>query len=246
MTMFELSKILPCVSSAAAVGLSLKNVAQTLWTPQRAIVRPVFPALISLSVRAQDRMSSRSSVPPLVVENIENAVVFPEIENSGLRSRSRSVTKGSFQNDVADIGRVKCNRGCRPVYNEDISLDEPEDDWLTQENAANILESRIAVYRTETRRQDQEERRQSSFSWNFAEFLSEVWMEKAIAEKYYEAALHEDRHNAKLLVKYAQFAWKSLDNVSKAESLFKEAISESPDDPVVLASYAHFLWQTED
>ncbi|KAJ7294800.1 hypothetical protein O6H91_06G049700 [Diphasiastrum complanatum] len=239
--MSELSKIIPCLS-VVAIGPALEKVTKNLCPPQRAPVTPM------LSSSAQDGKICRSSAPSLValvVDNNRSSIVLPKVENSGVASRSRSVTKGSFQAD-ADIGRVECsNRGCRPVYEEDVSFDALEDDWLTQESAGTVLESRIAIYHNRASKKDQEERHKPSFSQDFAEFLSEVWIEKGSAEKYYEAALNEDRHNAKLLVQYAQFAWSTLANVSKAEKLFKEAISESPDDPHILASYAHFLWQSE-
>ena len=83
------------------------------------------------------------------------------------------------------------------------------------------------------------------FQGDFAWYLYKVWIQKDLAEKYYEQALEMEPRNPQLLGEYAEFVWTLMGDEEKAEKLFNAALQENPNDPTIRGSYALFMWQRE-
>lgn len=179
-----------------------------------------------------------------------------------------AMRRPEFSVQEAEVGKVECNgRGCRPFLDDD-----DHDDHLPAAGAASasaarldwnhdrpptvdVLASRAALYHSRSAARDRAAARASAgaktaastrFPLDFAEYLDEVWMETAAADKYFCAALQADGRNPRLLLAYANFCWRSQADADKAERVYKQALELAPHDPDILASYAHFLWQADD
>lgn len=201
---------------------------------------------------AEERLGSRGRALvcriPRTESEVSTVVLDMDTDTyvpTGLET-TRAALQGSFTTHAA-VGRVECNsRGCRPIIDDVLvpAWSLPEN-WLSQADASEVLESRTAVYHTRNQRRDLEVRPEPHFPKDFAVFLNEVWLENGAAEKYFELAIQADPHDSKLLSEYATFSWKSLKNLDKAEELFKQALEQTPDDHDILANYAVFLWQSD-
>eukprot|EP01018_Ginkgo_biloba_P002226 Gb_14542 [translate_table: standard] len=140
--------------------------------------------------------------------------------------------------------RVECNgRGCKPVSEEDLVLDGDEN-WVCSENSNEILQARVKAYH-KRRQEEKDLGKRGHFYRDFAEYLNEVWMQRNLAQKYYEKGLERDPRDLQLLQRYAEFVWSELGNAEKAEEIYAKAVQEYPEDAEVLGSYASFLWQTD-
>eukprot|EP00850_Spirogloea_muscicola_P009535 SM000053S17492 [mRNA] locus=s53:737290:737847:- [translate_table: standard] len=158
--------------------------------------------------------------------------------------------EGSYIMQAA-VGRVECNsKGCRPIYDDDDDqspapsgcADSP---WQSAMEGADELESKRAAYQTRCAVRDAEVGGAHPYSVDYALFLNEVWQEKASAENHFEGAIRRSPFDARLLLGYAHFCWKTLGDATKAEHMYRRAMKEAPDSAEVLASYALFLWQSE-
>ncbi|GLJ23859.1 hypothetical protein SUGI_0453360 [Cryptomeria japonica] len=147
---------------------------------------------------------------------------------------------GGPSDDILPTARVEyTNLGYRPVLSDDLSSATLPYGWLPYEQATRILNARIEKYRGMELDPDRH------FDRDFARYLSKVWMQKDLAEKYYERALAMEPWNPRLLVEYAVFSWVLMGNEEKADELFDAALQKDPHDPIILGSYAFFLWQRE-
>ncbi|KAH9300924.1 hypothetical protein KI387_012507, partial [Taxus chinensis] len=125
----------------------------------------------------------------------------------------------------APAGLVECtDRGCKPVFHEDdlTTLVSDNDDWVCLENAGDIVRSRIKAYHEKLSQEDNLE--SGNFYKDFAGYLNHVWMQKELANKYYEEALKKERSNAELVTEYAEFVWKRLKNREMADQVLEEAV----------------------
>ena len=66
--------------------------------------------------------------------------------------------------------------------------------------------------------------RKAHFQGEFARYLYKVWIQKDLAEKYYEQALEMEPCNPQLLGEYAEFVWTLMGDEEKAEKLFNAAL----------------------
>lgn len=142
---------------------------------------------------------------------------------------------------IAAIGRVECTGlGCRPVFPDNVlSAAMFHDGWLPYEHAMEALNARIQSYN------GMKMNPRGHFHGDFARYLYRVWMQKALAEKYYEQALEIEPRNPQLLVEYAEYVWNLMGDEEKAEKLFNVALQEDPNDPIIRGSYALFMCQRE-
>ncbi|GLJ30314.1 hypothetical protein SUGI_0599710 [Cryptomeria japonica] len=135
--------------------------------------------------------------------------------------------------------RAKCN--CRAFKKKPTYLSEINEDL--------ILQSRIRDYHMRCDDSEEEEEEfhdgEAHFYKDFAAYLSRVWMESSLAEKYYRKAMEIQPCNWHLLRKYAEFAWDELGNPKKAKEIYEYALQEHPEDVKLLGSYAFFLWKVD-
>lgn len=142
-----------------------------------------------------------------------------------------------------------CSRGCRPIFPSNTEDDScvlvGEDGVWGEDEAFGLLEARAASYTERRTVRDLEICPDVSFPVDFAEFVNDVWKETSTATKYFEIALKRKPNDANVLVRYAQFAWKTLGDIDKADELFARAVEESRDDSELQSMYALFLWQMD-
>lgn len=159
----------------------------------------------------------------------------------------------TFEAEV-EAGRLECGRGgCRPIF-DDVHeeggcatrvAEVVDEDWGNDE-AFSLLEARAATYTERRAMRDLEIRPYVGFPLDFAEFVNDVWQERSIAARYFDIAMRRNPNDAMMLVRYAQFVWKTLGDLDKADELFARAVEESHDDADVQAMYALFVWQTDE
>ncbi|CAM6117768.1 unnamed protein product [Calypogeia fissa] len=157
----------------------------------------------------------------------------------------------NFEAEVK-AGRVECtSRGCRPIFDNHTSNDSNccvlpvEDGVWADEEAFSLLEARAASYTERRTVRDLEICPDVSFPVDFAEFVNDVWKEKSTAAKYFEIAMKRSPNDANMLVRYAQFAWKTLGDLDKADELFARAVEMSHENSELQSMYALFLWQMD-
>jgi hypothetical protein len=172
----------------------------------------------------------------------------PVLEESTRPSESTqlSSSQSTFE---AKAGLVECgSRGCRPIFDEIKEEDYHslrDEDWGDDE-ALRQLAARAASYTERRTVRDLEMCPDISFPLDFAEFVNDVWHEKSTATKYFHIAMKRNPNDANMLLRYAQFTWRTLGDLDKADELFARAVEESQNDTDVHAAYALFLWQTEE
>ncbi|KAL2652204.1 hypothetical protein R1flu_020332 [Riccia fluitans] len=220
-----------CVAASREDGNPSMEPSVTLSVRENSWTR-----FLGMNNRFQDKGKCRTSLMKTEVP-LDTAV-----PSSRLSALEEAALQWSFETD-ASVGRVECNnRGCRPVYDdEDIVEGRGK-----EEVEFSSLETRAAVYATRSQTRDMEIRPYINFPSDFAEFLSEVWLEKSYASKYFELALKKNPNDGKTLLQYAEFAWKTLGDLDKADELFTRALEELPHDCDARALYALFLWQSDE
>lgn len=164
---------------------------------------------------------------------------------------SDSTQQATFEAQVK-AGRLECgSRGCRPIVKAPSADDwcastvVKDEDWDNDE-AFRSLEARAALYTERRTVRDLEISPEIGFPLDFAEYINDVWQEKSLARNYYEIAMKKNPNDATVLLRYAQFAWKTLGDLDKADELFTRAVEESQSDSDVHAMHALFLWQTDE
>lgn len=220
-------------SAAASNKESLCNTGGWAWRPGMSRYRSA----------TTERVISRAA--PSLLE-AEAPVVMEPINRVSESAQQRT----AFDADV-EAGRIECSsRGCRPIFHdttqEDCRVLVGEDAVWGDYEAFSRLEARAASYTEKRTVRDLEICPDVSFPLDFAEFVNDVWKERSTATKYFEIALQRNPNDANVLVRYAQFAWKTLGDIDKADELFARAVEKSHDEGSDLQSmYALFLWQTD-
>lgn len=177
--------------------------------------------------------------------------ISTELRETDAAAASTEQLERSFIMDAV-VGRVVCNsKGCRPIFpSAPLCTSLPDTctgrascfQGYTQGSEAQKAGYRSKVSQWEA---DGHSCALPQFPMEFAQFVDQMWLETATAEKYYEAAVQQAPYNVRLLTRYAEFSWRQLQNAERAEALYKRALEESPESAEVLASYALFLWQGE-
>eukprot|EP01018_Ginkgo_biloba_P002222 Gb_19722 [translate_table: standard] len=219
------------------------NVSSHAWqSDQLAIKRGYFAHKSSLNSQCPVLVSSSGGIYSEDLSVRSHAASVVHVTTCGHEEEHFSCLE-KFE-AAANFLRVECNgRGCKPVFEEDLVLNGDEN-WVCSENSSEILQSRVKAYH----KRCQEEKdlgERGHFYRDFAEYLNEVWMQRDLAQKYYEKGLESDPRDPQLLQRYAEFVWGELGNAEKAEEIYAKAVQEYPEDAEVLGSYASFLWQTD-
>ncbi|GLJ30316.1 hypothetical protein SUGI_0599740 [Cryptomeria japonica] len=208
---------------------------------------------LKLSVTYKPNNSLHVSKSSLVKRSCP-ALRLPAIRNSS--ERQKPAINLSYQISTyraMEEGQLECNyHGCKPVFHEE-DLPTPNgdyDNWVFLENGSDVLRSRIQAYYDELSHQETLASKSGAgnFYKDFAGYLNHVWMQKDLAKKYYDKALARESSNAELLIEYAEFVWKRLDNITMAAEVLEEALllPELADNVQVWGMYSYILWHTED
>ncbi|XP_024366202.1 uncharacterized protein [Physcomitrium patens] len=168
-------------------------------------------------------LACRSSLHDVREFEVSERHVLGAARRSSQRSNATTF-QGFFEADAAS-GRVECtSRGCRPIYEDSLQLDENVR-WSAPK-------SRPATH---------------EFSTIPPHLLSDFFTVDITNElkEAFEAALQEAPCNAQLLSEFAGFTWEAMRDPDAADRLYNQALDVSPDDPDLLASHALFLWRSD-
>lgn len=128
-------------------------------------------------------------------------------------------------------------------YNGDCS------NWNFSENGNDLLLSRLKAYHNRCEEEIADRNAGlNNFYKEFARYVDQVWMELALAHKYYDKAFLTERRNAYLLIEYAEFVWKRLKNVEMAIELVEKAVlvHDYGENVEVWGLYALLMWEADD
>ena len=84
-----------------------------------------------------------------------------------------------------------------------------------------------------------------NFQGYFAWYLYKLWIQKDLAENFYEQALDMEPRIPQFLGEYAEFVWTLMGDEEKEEFFFNAALQENCNDPTIRGSYALFMWRRE-